>query len=294
MANYAVQKAKYGGIVGTIHAFTSQLPAGNDPNTGAFRSKLPAGFLRCDGSILNSRDFPALAEVLGVGNQSKFAKDPTTLLDTQFQLPDIGSKYMVPGNASGTYLSLTLSDGTTDRVGAEFDIRSNVGTSEDITYSGNFTVPGLNDRLQGNPLFSGPSTLATQTSIITSNHFQAHGHLANQQVLNCTGNFVVSPAIGPERPGNSHSGNNCKPYGGNSLFFVANPDGSTATSASHTHSITIPTAASAYTHNMNWTSPVTQVSARNLRTTVNITTAAIRTFDTTVAPFILVEYIIKF
>ena len=39
MANYAVQKAKYGGVTGTIQVFVSQLPDGNDPNAGDFREK---------------------------------------------------------------------------------------------------------------------------------------------------------------------------------------------------------------------------------------------------------------
>lgn len=292
MANYAVQKAKYGGMVGTIQSFVSQLPPGNDPNAGAFRSNLPAGFLRCDGSIIRAELYPSLAEVLGVGDVSKFAKDPPTMNPDEFQLPDIGSKYIVPGNASGTYLSLTLSDGTTQRVGAEFDIRSNVGTSETISYSGNFRINGRTDDLIGSPMFSGPTD--TPRAVITDTHFQGHGHLANQAVFNCTGNYEVSPSVGPVASGNSHSGNNCHPYGGNLLYTLATPDSTTATSASHEHRITVPTSAADYTHNMDYTFATANIAPSNLRTTVNISTAAVRTFDETVAPFFLVEYIIKF
>jgi hypothetical protein len=292
MANYAVQKAKYGGMVGSIQAFTNQLPAGNDPNAGAFRSQLPAGFLRCDGSILRERDYPALAAVLGVGDVSKFAKDPASMNSDEFQLPDIGSKYIVPANSSGTYLSTFLSDGITRRVGAEFDIRSNVGTSETITYGGNFRVIGRTDDLIGNPLFSGPEE--TPRSVITDSAFQAHGHLANQAVLNCTGNYEVSPGIGPEDSSRSHSGNNCHPYGGNLLYSLATPEGATATSASHDHRITVPTSAADYSHNMEYTFVTQDIAPNNLRTTVNISTSTVTTFDTTIAPFIVVEYIIKF
>jgi len=284
---YTAEKGKYGGIVGTIHCFTSQLPPANDPI--AFKPKLPAGFLRCDGSILNASSYPALADVLGVGSLSKFAKDPTTLLSTQFQLPDLGSKYMVPGNSSGTYLSTYLSDGTTRRVGAEFEITSNVGTSETISWSGNFSVGGANDRLTGNPLYAGPSTRVTSQAVLTDTNFQGHGHLANQQVFNFTGNYVVEQSI----PSNSSTASACRPYGGNALYFIRQPDGASG-APRHEHTITLPTASSSYTHNFRYTYPTTSIPPTALRTTVNITTSAVKTFDSTVAPFILIEYIIKF
>ena len=77
--------------------FVSQLPDGNDPNAGDFREKLPAGFLRCDGSIFKADLFPELAKVVGIGEDCKFAKDPQNIGADEFQLPDLGSKYLVPG-----------------------------------------------------------------------------------------------------------------------------------------------------------------------------------------------------
>ena len=39
---------------------------------------LPAGYLRCDGSVLFA-EYPFLAEVLGVGDSSRYKKPDTTL-----------------------------------------------------------------------------------------------------------------------------------------------------------------------------------------------------------------------
>ena len=289
MANYAVQKAKYGGMVGTIHPFTNQLPAENDPNSGNFRSQLPAGFLRCDGSIFKQRDYPQLAEVLGIGENCKFAKGE--LQEDEFQLPDIGSKYIVPGGATGTYLSQNLSDGTTPHVGAEFEVTSNRGTSASVKYAGNFTITGRTGDVLGNPFYASPEN--SFTGIVTSNHFQGHGHSSNAQVLNCTGNYFVSPSVGPEGD-DSHSGNNCRPFAGNTLFNISTPQGTSAISAQHDHLIDMPVSQNDYDQNFQYTYPTIQVPATSIETTVNIITQDVDTFDETVAPFILVEYIIKY
>ena len=91
---YTKEKAKYGGITGLIMPFMVKLPDVNIPDQSTWRTLLPAGYLRCDGSILSDEVYPGLAAILGTGRNSKFAKDPEILTDTQFQLPDLGSKYV--------------------------------------------------------------------------------------------------------------------------------------------------------------------------------------------------------
>lgn len=183
MANYAVQKAKYGGMVGTIQLFSSQLPAVNDPSDPTFKSLIPAGYLRCNGDIFNSNQYPALAEILGTGEESKFRKAGVTLLENQFQLPDLGSKFISPGLASGTYTGTTLTDGSTKRVGAEFEAISNVGNSETITYTGNFTVSGANATLLGNPKYLlNSANKETEVAILSDTDFQAHGQIGRAHV----------------------------------------------------------------------------------------------------------------
>ena len=64
MANYTREKSRYGGIVGTVivHS-TPGLGSVNDPNSVNYRRELPAGYLRCDGSILNAKDYIALSHL---------------------------------------------------------------------------------------------------------------------------------------------------------------------------------------------------------------------------------------
>jgi len=58
--------------------------------------------------------------------------------------------------------------------------------------------------------------------------------------------------------------------------------------------IDMPVSQNDYEHNFQYTYPTTQVPANNIKTTVNIITQDVDTFDETVAPFLLVEYIIKY
>ena len=72
--NYTFERGKYGVLPGTIIAFARTL-VGNDPTGNDFKQRIPAGFLRCDGSIRNGVDYPNLKQILGVGSNSKFRKE---------------------------------------------------------------------------------------------------------------------------------------------------------------------------------------------------------------------------
>ena len=285
MANYTKEKSKFGGMTGSIQIFTSFLSLSNDPLDETFKSKIPAGYLRCDGSIKTATDYPELARILGTGSNCRFKKDATTLTDNQFQLPDLGSKYLSPGLATGTYSDLTLIQSpTTKRVGVEVEVSSNVGNSVTIDYSGNFTVQGSAAPipLLGNAKLNPPNPdRKTASTILDGNNFQAHGHGSNAYVLNYIGNFKLS--------GEGKSGLNCNPLAGNSLQST----GSTAntTSQAHTHNITWPTT---YSSNFVYNYPTFNVPADNVQTTVNLSTKSVKVLNDSVTPFILVEYIIKF
>jgi Phage Tail Collar Domain len=291
MANYTKEKSKYGGMVGTIQIFASQLPQQNSPSNTTFKSLLPAGFLRCDGSILSASEYPDLAEVIGVGKACRYVKDNITLADDEIQLPDLGSKYIVAGSGAGIYNDMFLQDEKTYHVGAEFNIASNVNQTETITYNGRFIVKGPQNPvlLGGSPLYK--SSKSTDSTTLSEINFQAHGHGGNQAVFNYTGNYYVTTGTGPSSPGRSHSGDNCRCIAGNS-FELTQPFGTA--DSTHSHGITMPTPGS-HTHNFSWSFNTFNVGPDNLSTTVNIaTTVTNTTFDDTQSPFILVEYIIKY
>lgn len=193
MANYAKEKGKYGGMVGTIQPFSSYLPLANDPSSSEFRSLIPAGFLRCDGSIQAAVNYPELASILGTGEQSRFKKEETTLTDDQFQLPDLGSKFIRPGLSTGAYLDLTLEqDETKKRVGSEFTISSNVGNTASISYSGNFRVGAVSSTLITRFFDAGPGGDITTANRI---NIASHGFSANQPVTYIRGSGTVPTGL---------------------------------------------------------------------------------------------------
>lgn len=285
MANYTREKAKYGGVTGSIQIFTSYLSLANDPLDETFRTKIPAGYLRCDGAIKTATDYPDLALILGTGNNSRFKKEGVELTDNQFQLPDLGSKCLNAGLSTGTYTDLTLvSSPNTKRVGVEVEVSSNVGNAATIDYSGNFTVIGTNTPLPllGNSKYNPPNTdKKTSTAILDGSNFQAHGHQTNARVLNYTGNFKVGS--------DGKSGLNCSPFAGNIIPSTGNP--SNTAPSTHQHSIGWPTT---YTQNFTYQFNTFNVPADNLQTTINIATKDVNVLNDSVTPFIIVEYIIKF
>ena len=92
---YNKEKSKLGTLSGTIIHFPRQMPEDNDPALTLHKELLPAGYLRCDGSVLSKNLYPALAVILGVGSNSKFIKEGQTLTDNQFQLPDLRQKHIL-------------------------------------------------------------------------------------------------------------------------------------------------------------------------------------------------------
>ena len=78
------ERTKIGTTTGTLIAFPQELEV-NDPNVGNSLTLLPAGYLRCDGAVYSSTTYPALAEVIGTGDECAFKQEGQTLSDTQFQ-----------------------------------------------------------------------------------------------------------------------------------------------------------------------------------------------------------------
>ena len=168
MANYTFERSRYGGCAGQIlvHA-THLLGSSNDPTLSNFKSKIPAGYLRCDGSVQNARDYFHLSEILGVGAESRFAKsnsnlreaDPATNELGQFQLPDLGSKIIIGGRGTGQYNNFLVDDGTesanpTTRVGPQVEITSNFGNTITANYIGNMRLqPSGTLNMLGNPKY---------------------------------------------------------------------------------------------------------------------------------------------
>lgn len=294
---YTNERARYGGVTGTIIPYPIKLPDVNVPDQGDWRDLLPAGYLRCDGSIRAVSEYPVLAEVLGVGNNSKFKRPDQEVNNNQFVLPDIGSKYIQGGNASGAYLNdrvINEDSSKPYRVGAEVNVVSLIGDTTTITYSGEFTVvsPGQVEFI-GNPQF-GTTTSDNRTlkAFLSEQNFQAHGHDADVGVFSYLGKWSDSIFVGAST-GASQGGNDGQNEGSNEPLTIQSPTDSSAV-VSHAHLIDFPSSTQiADNNNLRYTFSDVNVDAFGLETTVTLTTNNIKKLDEATPPYILVEYIIK-
>lgn len=193
---YNREKAKHGGLTGTIISVPVQI-ASDDPASAAAKFQYPAGYLRCDGSVLSATDYPLLAEVLGVGDECKFKKEGQALNSTQFQLPDLRSKHVRATTSSniGFYNDLEvtdINDNTVYKSGVGLTVQQNIDSPYNLTYNGSFYIPPQEQPLKGEPAFtvdSGPYTFETE---VAQDNFQPHMHrssVVRTRVADVNGNY---------------------------------------------------------------------------------------------------------
>ena len=160
---YAKERAKYGNLTGQIIIWPVAYEG--DPASGANATNLPAGYLKCDGSRYFADDYPRLAAILGTGEQSKFLRrniDGTpldTITETQFAVPDLGSKYPEPtsGANAGVYNNIRLNNALGNEVsrsGIGIEAVSAIGQNVRITYSGEISVPSQEIPVRGRPSYT--------------------------------------------------------------------------------------------------------------------------------------------
>lgn len=293
---YSFEKGKYGGAVGTIYPFPKTL----DSNT-SFLENVPAGYLRCDGSVLNADEYVALARVIGIGDECIYKKANQVLdnadengLNGQIQLPDLGSKYITAFSSNtGIILDSTAPNPTNpsttrERVGVGVDLTLNQGTEITFNYSGNITVPTTNIPITGNYVMTLDGS--SSEGFISEEQILAHGHYVNAARLKTASPPSVSFALSaPNIPNNDQ-------YTGSGGYTVIEYEeypteiGGSLSSTGHFHSLsrTNPThnaAANINSFNLDG-SPIT--------TTVTLASENTTAFNDIVQKFILVEYLIKY
>ncbi len=172
------ERTKIGTTTGTLIAFPQELEV-NDPNVGNSAELLPAGYLRCDGGVYSSTVYPALAEVIGTGEECAFKQEGQTLLDTQFQVPDLRSKFIRASSASdqGVINDNTVTNAAgvvIERSGVGVNVSSNVGSTAVVDMVGQFRVPPRTVALTGNVGFTRPRR--PDEEIVPINGFLPHAH----------------------------------------------------------------------------------------------------------------------
>ena len=195
------EKSKYGSGVGTIICWPVELST-RDPNNEDNIRKLPAGYLKCDGTIYKAEEYPQLAEILGVGGASKFARRDISdafidnVDDDEFIVPDLGSKFLKPttGGSAGLYINIAKTDQSGQerrRSGMGIESSAIAGSTTGnttvipVSYTGAFTVPSQQISLQGKPAWSkgtGNSGF-TDSEAADSQALHAHMHFSQTNRL---------------------------------------------------------------------------------------------------------------
>jgi hypothetical protein len=178
---YQKEKSKFGTTSGTIIAFPVDLIS-TDPNDADNVAKLPAGYLRCDGSVQSAIIYPTLAEVLGTGDASVFRQPDKTLNANQFQLPDLRSKYLKATATSNqglinNHTTVNASGQTVSKAGIGVSITTNVGNSATVSFQGLFRIPPQTANLLGNLSFTKPKY--TEEEVVDIKSMAPHVHYTN-------------------------------------------------------------------------------------------------------------------
>ena len=187
---YSFERGRHGGPCGAIFPFFRELN-GLSATGDDYKTFIPAGFLKCRGQILSADQYPNLARVLGVGASSIFRKEGTTLSDREedgtggtFQLPDLGSKYIVANSNAGTYSNIEVinpgTNATSQRAGVAVEMEAQ-GDTVDFPYTGDFKVPGRSLTITGNVQQKSPPS-STEEETLSIGQFLAHGHNAEFKI----------------------------------------------------------------------------------------------------------------
>ncbi len=183
---YGTERSKYGNLTGQIIIWPHEIP--NNSEGAVQKEILPAGYLRCDGSVYNVNDYPQLAAICGAGQTGKFirrnlANEPLQVVnDQQFVVPDLGSKYPKPttGPDAGQYKSVREMSGAgneVNRSGIGIEASSTIGTTVEVTYTGVFNVPIQEINMRGRPSWTIGTTLGRRTDAETVDQSGLHGHM---------------------------------------------------------------------------------------------------------------------
>lgn len=298
--NYARQKSHWGGVPGTIQIHTVPgMGFNNDPTTAVFRDNLPGGFLRCNGAILNAKDYLLLSKILGVGTECRFAKPNSILRDPDpetgdlgtFQLPDLGSKVIIGGRGSGEYRETFMTNKPNqNKVGVEVQANTPLGERLSTNYISN-TGDGMKVTAQssidfrGNLKFNMPRNV--EPTIISIEQFQAHQHDADLRVLNTTESAYRVDGDGLTGDADSAFDANVEAQ---NLLDEIQPNVQRG-SPQHDHRISKPFT---YNNNFSYSFPATNIPLDDMESYIDVDTTNLDVLNQVVTPFIMVHYIIKF
>lgn len=192
---YATERSKIGSTSGTIIAWPVELDSLN-PVSQENKKVLPSGYLKCDGSKYKSSDYPELAQILGTGPTTRFARKDIAgntigFIDAgEFVVPDLGSKFIrpVPGIEVGVYNAVnavTQSGIEKRRSGMGIEATSTVGNVVNVLYTGAFSIPSQNIPLKGKPTWTRGTNNNGLTDSESVEASQMHPHMHFSTTYRC-------------------------------------------------------------------------------------------------------------
>jgi hypothetical protein len=297
---YSFEKGKYGSATGTIALFPRTL-SGKDPSGNDWTAYVPAGYLRCDGSIWPADRFRRLAEVIGVGEECIYRKPGTVLEEPdengnggEIQVPDLGSKYITAFSSNtGIILDSTTPNPTNpattqEKVGVGVDLTLNQGPSVTVSYSGNMVFPPTNIPTSGNYALSLQSISANSTYSI--DQILGHGHYSNTARLTQQNPTTENAAI--RIPSGSNANDPAVlAYNVIEIESVGVISEGTVESTQHFHSIGRTNPTHSISANIR---EVSDVPGENITTTITLASEDTKAFNDINPAFVLVEYLIKY
>ncbi len=185
---YSKERSKYGNITGQIIIWPVEV--NGEIDSASMKRDLPAGYLRCDGTVYNAEDFPQLAAICGTGTGGKYVRRDLSnnplqsVSDEQFVVPDLGSKYPLPTGSKGgggQYINvrITTEQGVEkSRSGIGIDADDIAGTNGviDVQYTGNFIVPSHDIPMRGRPSYTLGTESGKRTEVEAVDNSAIHGH----------------------------------------------------------------------------------------------------------------------
>lgn len=310
---YAAEKGKLGANTGFIYPFVVTLSSA-DPDDPNNVYKLPAGYLKCDGTVYDADDFPALAGIIGTGAQSRF-RGTRTFPDDKFRLPDLGAKVIRASQSDvGTVNDGTVETGsgaTVKRSGVAVTIDNNVGDTIEIGYTGNMRIPARSVDINGNPGWTIPRR--TESELVGVNQMQPHAHYSTTMRLRHADNTAAFPGFVYVNSYVSKFGSMLCGSGKDFDMSIQDPvivggrnvdiqsfEGGDDDRTEHNHQIIYQpginhsATASGYLHDYQINLQQTEFPPDGLTSTAPLRDSGAYKFDDVISPFILVQYIIKF
>jgi len=288
---YGTERSKYGVFAGCVVPFPKYLP-GSNPGSLAFKESVPAGFLKANGGIYRGRDYPVLAEMFGMGANSTYRKPHVELEEPnadltlgQFQVPDLGSKYINAATFSGGHNNLYVESANvpTATSGAVVELSLNQGENVQIFYEGNFQVGNYPVPMPSSMNFvSTLSTIVPEVSV-DGTGFLPHAHFSTTTVI-IGGRAPLGPAV-------TSAGGTTPAQGGNPTprAVAVEPTG-TAEGTNHVHNLD----SGALDRDTEFFLPAFALDSAFLTTTVSMRADNTVKMDDLQHKYILVEYLIKF